>query len=212
MDRIKQKLKSKKPVKWLFYGDSITQGVVHTSGFRDYTQQFAERVRCELGRRQDIVINTAIFGNTSCDLLDEFEWRCAQFKPDVIFIMIGMNDCADNREKIISPEDFQANLKKLILQIRVFGGLPVLQTSNPILRGAAPEREPYFDKYMEIIRRIATDEDLPLVDHLFYWRRHSQTHHKWMSDAFHPNQYGHTALAQYLFKVIGIDISSQICK
>ena len=74
MDRIKQKLKSKKPVKWLFYGDSITQGVVHTNGFRDYTQLFAERVRCDLGRRQDIVINTAVFGNTICDLLDEFEW------------------------------------------------------------------------------------------------------------------------------------------
>ena len=212
MDRIKQKLKSKNPVKWLFYGDSITQGVVHTNGFRDYTQLFAERVRCDLGRRQDIVINTAVFGNTICDLLDEFEWSCAQFKPNVVFIMIGMNDCVDNREKIISPEDFRINLKKLILQIRALGGLPVLQTSNPILRGAAPEREPYFDKYMEIIRQIAIGENLPLVDHLFYWRHHDQKNCEWMSDAFHPNQYGHTTLAQYLFEVLDIDISAQVSK
>lgn len=202
MDRIKQRLKSEKPIKWLFYGDSITQGVVHTKGFRDYTQQFAERIRCGLGRRQDIVINTAVFGNTTCDLLDEFDWRCAQFRPDIVFIMIGMNDCADNREKIIRIEEFKANLEKLILQIRTFGGLLVLQTSNPLLRGAALEREPYFDKYMDIIRQVAVSANVPLIDHLRHWLQHK--HLDWMSDAFHPNQYGHIAFAQYLFKVLDI--------
>jgi len=35
MQRIKDILKSEKPVKWLFYGDSITHGALYTSGWRD---------------------------------------------------------------------------------------------------------------------------------------------------------------------------------
>ena len=210
MNIIKDVLKSEKPVKWLFYGDSITQGVVHTNGFRDYTQQFAERIRCELGRRQDIVINTAIFGNTSCDLLDDFEWRCAQFKPDILFIMIGMNDCADNRKPFISPEDFNLNLGKIVSFVREFNGITVLQTCNPVLPGAAPEREPYLSKYMDVVRKVAADENLPLVDHFCYWKKHGDKHYKWMSDAFHPNQYGQTVMAKYLYKVLNIaDDNSQ---
>ena len=34
----------KEPVRWLFAGDSITQGARHTRGHRDYTQLFKERV------------------------------------------------------------------------------------------------------------------------------------------------------------------------
>ena len=210
MNRIKNTLKSEKPVKWLFYGDSITQGVVHTNGFRDYTQQFAEQIRCELGRRQDIVINAAVFGDTSCDLINEFEWRCAQFKPDVIFIMIGMNDCADNRKNHISQEAFRINLRNLILRARKLNGLAVLQTSNSTLPGVAPEREPYLGKYMGIVRQVAVDEKVPLVDHFCYWQGHSNKIFRWMSDAFHPNQYGQTVMARYLFKVLGItDNTSQ---
>ena len=62
MKRIKRLLSADAPVKWLFYGDSITHGARHTYGFRDYTELFAERVRFELGRRLDVVLNTAVGG------------------------------------------------------------------------------------------------------------------------------------------------------
>ena len=64
-----------RPLKWLFYGDSITHGAVHTFGWRDYTQLFAERIRAELGRNMDVVINTAISGHNTEHLIDSFDWR-----------------------------------------------------------------------------------------------------------------------------------------
>ena len=56
MQAIQKLIRSAEPVKWLFYGDSITHGAVHTFGARDYTEHFTERVRFELKsdpRRRD---------------------------------------------------------------------------------------------------------------------------------------------------------------
>ena len=47
----------------MFTGDSITHGALHTMGWRSYPEHFAERVRWELGRMRDIVINTGISGD-----------------------------------------------------------------------------------------------------------------------------------------------------
>ena len=63
MERIKEILKSDNGITWLFYGDSITQGVKHCGGSKNYSEIFSERVRYELGRKKDIVINSGISGN-----------------------------------------------------------------------------------------------------------------------------------------------------
>src|SRR4051794_7915004 len=80
------------PVTWVFLGDSITQGVAHTRGRRGYVEHFAERVRGELGRRGDAVVNSGVSAATTEDLLPEFHWRAGRFAPDVVFVMFGAHD------------------------------------------------------------------------------------------------------------------------
>ena len=58
-DRLREVLAGP-PVTWVFLGDSITQGVRHTRGRRGYVEHFAERVRGELGRRSDAVVNSGV--------------------------------------------------------------------------------------------------------------------------------------------------------
>ncbi len=41
------------PLTWVFAGDSITQGIVYTHGWRGYTELFKERL-WELGRWEDL--------------------------------------------------------------------------------------------------------------------------------------------------------------
>lgn len=211
MQRVRSLLENKEtPLKWLFYGDSITHGARHTFGGRDYTEHFSERVRTELGRPRDIVIKTAISGNTTENLLKDFDWRCGQFQPHVVFLMIGMNDCSTGRN--LPLETFEANLHELCNRIEGLGALTVLQTTCPILPGTAPDREPNFPAYMEAIRRVACARQLPLVDHEAYWKENIGRHFFWMSNAFHPNQYGHTAFAHELFRALGIfDPASPTC-
>jgi lysophospholipase L1-like esterase len=211
LGEVRPLLKTSRPVKWLFTGDSITHGALHTFGWRDYVELFAERVRFELGRGMDLVLNSAISGHTTRDLLSGFDWRIGQFRPDAVLIMIGMNDCAEARG--ISCDEFRANLDQLSGKIWKLGGIPVLQTTCPILPGQAPDRAPHFPAYMDAIREAAAVNKLPLVDHERFWQARASSHSYWMSNAFHPNEYGHRAFAFCLYEALGIfDPASHSCR
>ena len=202
MERVKKLLKQDRPVKWLFYGDSITHGAFHTFGCRDYTELFAERVRYEMGRKSDIVINTGISGNTTRQLLDGFDWRVRQFAPHIVFVMIGMNDGKPGNG--LSEKEFEDNLDNLCMKINDINGLPVLQTTCPILRGSNPEMEDKLQRLMEIARKVADGKSLPIIDHTRFWRQNEDQHFYWMSNPNHPNEYGHRAFAYLIFKDLGI--------
>lgn len=214
MKRVRELLQSTEPVKWLFYGDSITQGSRYTEGHRSFAELFSERVRFELQRKDDLVINTAASGSSTIHLLDRFDWRVKQFSPDVGFLMIGMNDC--NPERGVTLKQFRANLLLLVDRIRQIPSHAILQTTCPILPGTSPEREPHFDAYMDAVREIAARESLPCIDHAAHWRRRIAAepglHSRWMN-AYHPTYLGHRALAELIFRELAIfDPNSDTCK
>lgn len=78
-----------KPITWVITGDSITHGAWYTEGGRSYTEHLAERVRGELLRFRDFVINTGVSGEVATGLLKDFDWRVLRFKPDVVSINLG---------------------------------------------------------------------------------------------------------------------------
>ncbi len=211
MEKVRALLNREEPVKWLFYGDSITHGAVHTFGNRDYPELFSERVRFELKRPMDIVINSAISGNTTKQLLAGFDWRVKQFSPTAAFLMIGMNDCSD-RAVDIDQNVFADNLRELCDRFDELGTLVIMQTTCPILPGTAPEREPNFDAFMDKIREVAKERSLPLIDHHAQWVEEKDKLYYRMSNAFHPNQVGHREFAFRIFRELGIfDASSLTC-
>jgi acyl-CoA thioesterase-1 len=129
-------------------------------------------------------------------LVAGFDWRVAQFNPDVVPVMIGMNDCSSNND--ITLEVFERNLRVLADKIQDLSAVCILQTTCPILPGQAPDRLPHLGGYMEAIREVAAERGLPLVDHTRYWQEHSESFFYWMSNEFHPNEYGHRVMARYL--------------
>ncbi len=203
-------LRSPKPAKWLFYGDSITHGAFHTMGWRDYTELFSERIRYELRRLDDVVIKSAYDGNTTRHLLESFEWRVEQFRPQVVFVMIGTNDCCIDPAGVRVPlDEFKENLNTLIKRIQAMNGaIPVLQTTCPPLPAGALTREVNFPSYMTAIRSVARDARIPIIDHSAYWRRKAKAAgsipYWWMSDAIHPNEMGHRVFAELIFKKLKI--------
>jgi lysophospholipase L1-like esterase len=214
--KIKELMKGKAPLKWVFSGDSITQGAKHTFGLRSYPEIFAERVRWELGRVRDFVINTAISGNTSKDILNDFEWRIGQFKPNIVSVMVGTNDASEKNE--ISLSLFRQNNLDLVNRIRESGAIPILQTPNTIDITKAQGRE-RIDKYISVTREIAQEKKVVLVDHFTYWNEKFNTIEKeelkkrWLNDELHPNGAGHVQMAHLLFRKLSIfDANSFTCK
>ncbi|QDU35188.1 GDSL-like Lipase/Acylhydrolase [Poriferisphaera corsica] len=205
MQRIKARLQSEQPITWLFYGDSITHGLCHTNTQRNYVDHFHERIRGEMARIHDIVLNTAISGQTTKNLIAEYDHRVTKRIPDVIFLMIGMNDCAQNELNVPLPQ-FAENLDTLIDMNTKLGTDTILQTTCPVLPGGFNlDRENSFNDYMQAIRDAAQKHNLPIIDHAKLWQSASPyAHINRMSDPFHPNAFGHAAFTHLIFSELGI--------
>jgi lysophospholipase L1-like esterase len=160
----KNLLKKTKPVTWLFTGDSITLGARHTEGRRNYSEIFAERVRWELRRSRDVIINTASAADTSRSLLSDLEWRSLRFQPDVVSVMIGINDAAAGR---IRRTQFRKNLRHIAECIRAEGALPLFHTP-PHVDVERVISHADLRSYVKCVREIAQELDVACIDH---WAR-----------------------------------------
>ena len=212
-DSMKKMLAGKEPVTWLITGDSITHGALHTLGWRSYPEHFAERVRWELRRVRDVVINTGISGDRTGGLLNDWNWRVARFQPDVVSVMLGMNDCTAGEA---GRETFRTNLKAIVARTLEIGAVPLLHTPNTTYvknsggRGDLPA-------YAAIVREVAQAEQVALVDHWAHWQKAKPDQEAllpWIEDkSIHPGVYGHREFAKLMFKELGIfDANSPTCK
>ncbi|MFN7919025.1 MAG: GDSL-type esterase/lipase family protein [Bryobacteraceae bacterium] len=207
-------LTGKEPLTWVFTGDSITHGALHTFGWRSYVEHFSERIRFEMARPQDIVINTGISGDTTAGLLKRFGWRVARFQPSVVSLMMGMNDCGKGPG---GREMFRANLEELVSKISATGSKLILHTMNTIVEINSGASRKDLPAYVAIIRELAAKHGLPLVDHYKHWAE-TRTGRKdvlyLLNDgSIHPNNVGHVAMAHLLFRELGIfDSESQVCR
>jgi lysophospholipase L1-like esterase len=207
-------MKTVEPMKWVFAGDSITHGALHTWGSRDYTELFSERRRYEMDRGRDLIIKTAISGWTTKLIRNDIDWHILQFQPDVVSIMIGMNDCTLGHEGLPAFEDNYRYILDRVMENPKTS--VILHTMNPIWKEAV-ERYEYLPAYVEVVRKVAQERKLPLIDHWTEWtcaieempRRQSF----WMNDSLHPNSFGHRAFARLMFKELGIwDDQSYTCR
>ena len=195
-----------KPMTWVLTGGSIASGARTTNGIRSYAEHFSERIRAELARKRDIVINSAVNGDTSNDILSDFEWRVARHKPDVVSINIGVYD---STRGIGELEVFASHIRELVHRTRALGAVPLLHTVNTIIPDGRHNDLPAF---VAVIQRIAKEEGVILVDNWSHWQKQPSAK-EWLADSIHPNAIGHAEMAKVLFRAIGIfDPKSPTCQ
>lgn len=197
------------PMMWLFVGDSITHGCLHTHGGRSFAEHWMELVKWELRtprgarRTNDIVINAGVSGETAGGFLTQAEWRLKQFRAQVVFINFGIND--GSRRKAL--ESFRGDLQKIVTMVREQGAIPVLQTPSLTLAGEA-----YRPDYAGVVREVAAAHGVLLVDHSAAWCDYAgyasaspqRAPQELMNDNLHPNALGHRLMAQTLARSLGI--------
>lgn len=206
LKKLRDLLNGSTPLTWVFTGDSVTQGAHHTYGGRAYPETVAERIRWELRRINDLVINSGVNGTNTQYLLGNYEWFVSRFRPSVVSVMYGINDCV---EPSISLAIFQENLTDIVRKIRTQKAIPILQTPNAIdregmktMKSASREKLPL---YVQVIKQVAKDESCILVNHFDDWQNSNHPAYlKWLDDPLHPNTEGHTQLARLFFKTIDV--------
>ncbi|MFE6996187.1 SGNH/GDSL hydrolase family protein [Microbacterium sp. NPDC057659] len=211
--RLRDSLASGRPLTWVLTGDSITHGLIHTRGARNYVDHLHELIRGDLGRVQDVVINTAITGWRADLILDDFTRRVSSWSPDVVTLMIGTNDCTTVwLDPPIDADVFRDSVAEFVRRVRAAGAIPVLQTPPAIDLLHAPDRERIGD-FAQRIRDVAAEHDVILVDQHVAFTEFSEgtgpgnEGMPWglLDDAFHPNAAGHALLALGLARELGLD-------
>ncbi len=212
MKAVRSWLDGSVPATWVFTGDSITHGALYTEGRRSFVEHFAERVRWELRRFDDVVINTGVCGERTGGLLDHLERRVLRFQPDVVLVLLGMNDCLAGPD---GREQFRRNLEEIAGRIREGAAIPVLQTPNTVYPPNAISRSD-LPAYVDIVRDVAARNELPLIDHWRFWQESRVAPAalvEWLQDAsIHPNSVGHREMACLIFRALEIfDPASLTC-
>ena len=119
------------------------------------------------------VQNRGVGGDSSRDGLRRFAGAVEAVRPQALILYFGIND-ALNSAKLVSVEEFRANLQQMIDRARLAGVRTiVLTTPNPIVasfvrarhpRHPATDLEAHLALYAAAIRELAERNALPLAD------------------------------------------------
>jgi len=194
------RLLSVDPHVWCFMGDSVTQGARHTHGRRDYTEIIAERVRWELGRFDDVILNLGVSGATVEDCAEKYAAQLERFRPDTVSLMFGVNDAKLGDSGLGRFHEVYRNLVKDLrdrCRVRV-----VLHTPNPVFGEQSRVTRVALPRYVEVVRKLAAAEGIQLVDNFSLWDSADES--GLMDDDIHPNGNGHLVIARAFLIEVGL--------
>ncbi|WP_051467218.1 SGNH/GDSL hydrolase family protein [Actinomadura oligospora] len=189
------------PMTWVATGDSITQAVEHTHGARGWVEHLHERIRWQLERLTDVVVNTGVSGWSAADVLAAHDRLIGRFEPDVLSVSLGTNDCLAGEDGL--PE-FRDAMHRIIA-----GASPHTQIvlHTPVLVGVSGrDRRAALPAYCQAVREISMETGALLVDHEAHWLAHHGTDDPipWLDDPAHPNATGHLHMANHTLQTLGL--------
>lgn len=198
--QITARLDQGEPVRLAAIGDSITFVCFHSDFKRNYLTFTADALRRAYPKAQ---IELTIAGNlgTTSHALPKLNDSVLKYKPDIVFVMFGMNDCAAGPSFL---DGYDANLTQYIRKIRDAGAVPIIATQNEIIDDAPGGRSPQLRAFMKRAIEVAQREKALSVDLFADWQQlrqeNPETWKQYLNDGFHPNVGGHRLFASGILK------------
>lgn len=196
--------------KIVFFGDSITQAGVGPTGYITVLQQMLAKN----GKDKNFeLIGAGIGGNKVYDLYFRLEDDVLSKKPNLVFIYVGINDVWHKRTHGTGTDadKFEKFYNKLIDRIQSAGAKVVICTPTVVgeKKDFVNELDGDLNKYAEIIRAIAKNKNVELIDlHksiLDYINTHNpedKSKDILTSDGVHMNNEGNKFLAEQFYPYI----------
>lgn len=192
------------PPRIVCLGDSVTKavrpGVLPEETFCAVLERQLTAASCPVR-----VFNAGIGGNTTADGLKRFQADVLDHDPDFVVLMFGLNDSWIDRGKTdsrVSVDDYRRNLAEMIARLQARGTKVVLMTPNPAIRPQyEPERNATLKPYVAVVRNLAAEHHLPLVDvyrHFAELDQEVPDVNAYFTDAMHPNPAGQAQIAELL--------------
>ncbi len=209
----------KKQVKWLFQGDSITDAGRDKRNYRHMGYGYPKYASSQLSEENADIdfdfYNLGISGNRSCQLFDRLYHDAIAFQPDVISILIGINDIWHRygAEKIATTDaQFELNYRTILTQIKESTNAKIVILSPYLLD--AEDKQAWRDdleRVLLIVRRLAdefADVYIPL-DELFDEAMKTQPSPLFYSgDGVHPNDEGARFIGKHYAEAVTLLLQS----
>jgi lysophospholipase L1-like esterase len=199
-----------KKTKVIFFGDSITQAGVEPQGYITKIKELAAKEGNASGFE---FVGAGVGGNKVYDLYLRLDEDVLNQKPEIVFIYIGVNDVWHKQSYGTGTDldKFQKFYKAIIAKIKAQGATVALVTPAVIGERTdfSNELDGDLNQYCNIIRKLAAEEGLALVDlrkvFLEYNKRYNPSNKEsgiLTTDRVHLNAKGNQVVADEIWALM----------
>ena len=194
-------------IKYLALGDSYTIGTGASSPAHSWPSIIAERLKQQAGREVELT-NPAVNGFTTRDLINQELAHVGRLKPDLVTILIGVNDLVRGR----TPADYRASLVRIYDEVekekapdgRVFAvSIPKWSVVPAAREYGDPERiRDLTDTFNDIAREEAEKRGFGWIDITAASLTGLGTPDWIASDGLHPGDNQYAAWAEVIWHAV----------
>ncbi len=201
----------------LFQGDSITDGGRQRTGSdynhimgQDYAYILAAQIGSQSPERELVFLNRGISGNRVPDLEARWQDDTIALHPQLLSILIGVNDLLSQGERAVTVEQFEASYDKLLAE--TIAALPTTKIvlGEPFLLPVGKQKADFAANMIEmkkrqaVVDRLAAKYHLPVVHYqqAFDAACAKAPPEHWSWDGVHPTYAGHGLMAQEWLKTV----------
>ncbi|GAB3906712.1 SGNH/GDSL hydrolase family protein [Larkinella knui] len=154
-----------KPVRVVFFGDSITQAGVQPGG---YITRIGDMLKKQNLANEYELVGAGIGGNKIYDLFLRMEDDVLAKQPNITFVYVGVNDVWHKRTygTGTDPDKFVKFYDAVIKKLQAAGSKVILCTPAVIGEKTdfSNDQDGDLQQYSKLIRDLATRHNLPLCD------------------------------------------------
>jgi len=202
-------LQMEKNIKILFIGDSITDSGRREQAYspfgRGYVHFVANWVLAKYSDLNPIIINQGISGNTIRDLKARWQSDCLDYKPNLISILIGINDVwRFHREPqripdAVPPDEYEGTYRYLLFSALEQNNCRLILL-EPFMFCTDLNNLTFknLDIYIHIVRKLSEEFNVLLipVQKLLNDEMQRIPAKQWACDMVHPHEWAHAWIAQ----------------
>jgi lysophospholipase L1-like esterase len=209
-------------INFLFQGDSITDGnrgrdkdPNHIMG-HGYAFSIASRAGASFPEKANVFYNRGISGNKVTDLAKRWQADTMELKPDVLSILVGINDTNTvvNKQGIITPEEYGKVYRTLLAQTRAQLPSCLLVLCEPFILPVGRVKENWnvwnddMKQRQALVANLAKEFDAVFVplQQVFNDAVKLASPDYWIWDGIHPTYSGHELITREWLKQVGKEL------
>ena len=195
----------------LFQGDSITDAGrnrddADSLGF-GYALFAASWFQAQHPEKPVRFLNRGISGNRICDLQTRWGKDCLELKPDIVSILIGINDTwrRYDQNDPTTTEQYESRYREILIQTKNISAKLIL--CEPFVLHISEDRIRYredLNPKIEVVYKLAKEFNAILIpyDKLFQEVSKPRPPSFWAVDGVHPTPAGHALMAQHWLNAV----------